>query len=141
MLNESLAATTEPVSGFGLIRIRLEGLDHLRATHGPQSATPSLRTAAQTLRHALQPDNFLGQWENDVFLATVHVASEFRVAAMAETLRNLIAQSEVSWWGDRLPLSAEVAYTIAHPGDKLEDLLARMKPLPNSGPDKSSVAP
>jgi PAS domain S-box-containing protein len=139
VLNECLAGTKELASGFGLILVRLKGLDHLRATHGPQSTTPALRTAAQTLRHALQPDNFLGQWGNDEFLATVHAASEFRVAAMADTLRNLIAQSELRWWGDHLPLAAEVAYSMAHAGDKLEDLLARMKPLPTAESGKTSA--
>jgi PAS domain S-box-containing protein len=127
VVNECLAALEQSHAGFGLLRISVEGLDRFRSKHGPQSVVPFLRTAAQTLPHALEPDSFLGRWGTDEFLAVVQTASPVKVAATAETMWNLIRQSEVSWWGDRLPLAAGVSYTIARAGDQLEALLDKMK--------------
>jgi hypothetical protein len=40
---------------------------------------------------------------------------------------NLLSHSEVSWWGDRFLVEAEVAYTVATAGNDLESLLREMK--------------
>jgi hypothetical protein len=49
------------------------------------------------------------------------------VAMTAEILLNLLSHSEVSWWGDRFLVEAEVAYTVATAGNDLESLLREMK--------------
>jgi GGDEF domain-containing protein len=62
LLNECIAGMEESHLGFGLLRIRVLGLEEFRSKHGPQSIVPFLRTAAQTLRHSLDAENFLGRW-------------------------------------------------------------------------------
>src|SRR5208282_6026396 len=47
LLNECIAGIEESDLGFGLLRIRVLGLDEFRVKHGPQSAVPFLRTAAR----------------------------------------------------------------------------------------------
>src|SRR5579862_9645949 len=49
VLKECIAGAEESNTGFGLLRIRLLGLEQFRAQHGPQSIEPFLRTAAHTL--------------------------------------------------------------------------------------------
>ena len=98
VLNECLAGMEESHTGFGLLRIRLLGLDEFRAKHGPQSVVPFLRTAAQTLRNSMDAENFLGCWEGNDFLAVLTSASPMMVAMTADILRNLLSRSEVLWW-------------------------------------------
>jgi len=128
VLNECMAGMEESHIGFGLLRIRVLGLEEFRAKHGPQSVVPFLRTAAQTLRNSLDAENFLGCWGENEFLVVLPSASPMMVAMTAEILWNLLSHSEVLWWGDRFLVEAEVAYTVAIAGSDLESLLREMKP-------------
>ena len=116
------------------------GLDEFRAKHGPQSVVPFLRTAAQTLRNSLDAENFLGCWAESEFLVVLTSASPMMVAMTAEVLLNLLSHSEVSWWGDRFLIEAEVASTVATVGSDLESLLREMKPLHSRGMAKAVAA-
>jgi PAS domain S-box-containing protein len=140
VMYECMAGMKESRIGFGLLRVRILGLDEFRSAHGPQSATPFLRAAAHTLRHGLDAESFLGCWDKNEFLAVLTSASPMIVAMTAETLWNLLSHSEASWWGDRFLLQAEVAYTVAAPGDDLETLLREMKPSHSSGIAKAATA-
>jgi PAS domain S-box-containing protein len=128
VLAESLAGLEQSHGGFGLLRIRVLGLDEFRSQHGPESVIPFLHTTAQTLRHSLDPENFLGRWGEDEFLAVLQSASPIRVAATAEKVWNLISQSEVAWWGDRFLIEAVVAHAVARPGDTVESLFRDLRP-------------
>ncbi len=133
VLNECMAGMEESHTGFGILRIRLLGLEEFRAKHGPQSVVPFLRTASQTLRNSLDAENFLGCWAENEFLVVLPSASPMMVAMTAEILLNLLSHSEVSWWGDRFLVEAEVAYTVATAGSDLESLLREMKPSHSKG--------
>jgi len=137
VLNECMAGMEESHIGFGLLRIRVLGLEEFRAKHGPQSVVPFLRTAAQTLRNSLDAENFLGCWGENEFLVVLPSASPMMVAMTAEILWNLLSHSEVLWWGDRFLVEAEVAYTVATAGSDLESLLREMKPSHAKGMAKA----
>jgi PAS domain S-box-containing protein len=129
VLSECVAGMEQTQQGFGVLRIRLLGLDEFRSKHGIQSAIPFLRTAAHTLRQSLDPENFLGRWGEDEFMAVLPSSSPVMAAATAETLYCLVTNSEISWWGDRFPVNAVVSYTVAWPGDQLEKLLNGLEPV------------
>ena len=139
LLNECIAGMEESHLGFGLLRIRVLGLEEFRSKHGPQSIVPFLRTAAQTLRHSLDAENFLGRWGENEFLAVLSSASPVMVSTLAETLWNLLGHSEVLWWGDRFPVETEVSYTMATVGADVETLLREMKPSHSSGMAKAAA--
>ena len=111
-----MAGLEESDAGFGLLRIRVLGLEEFRAQHGPQSVVSFLRTAARTLRHSLNTEYFLGCWGGNEFLAVLPSASPVTVATTAETLWNLLSHSEVLWWGDRFLVGSEVSCTVATAG-------------------------
>ncbi len=140
VLNECMAGVEESHLGFGVLRIRVLGLEEFGAKHGPQSVVPFLRTAAHTLRHSLDAENFLGCWGENEFLAVLPTASPVTVATTAETVWNLLRHSEVLWWGDRFPIASEVACTMAAAGCDLESLLKEMKPSHSSATAKPAAA-
>ena len=140
VLNECMAGMEESHIGFGLLRIRVLGLEQFRAKHGPQSVEPFLRTAAHTLRNSLDAENFLGCWEENEFLAVLTSASPMMAAMTADILWNLLSHSEVLWWGDRFLIESEVAYTVATAGKDLESLLREMKPSHSSKAAKAAAA-
>jgi len=128
VLTECMAGMEQSQQGFGVLRIRVLGLDEFRSKHGIQSAIPFLRTAAHTLRQSLDPENFLGRWGEDEFMAVLPSASPVMAAAAAEMVWSLVTHSEISWWGDRFPVRTVVSYTVAWPGDNLEKLLNGLEP-------------
>jgi PAS domain S-box-containing protein len=140
VLNECMAGMEKSRIGFGLLRIRVLGLEEFRAKHGPQSVVPFLHTAAQTLRHSLDAENFLGCWGENEFLVVLTSASPMMVAMTAEILWKLLSHSEVSWWGDRFPVETEVAYGVTTPGSDMESLLREMKPAHSSRVGKAAAA-
>jgi len=128
LLAESMTGMEETRRGFGLLRIRVLGLDEFRSKHGPHSIAPFLRTTANTLRHSLDPANFLGRWGEDEFIAVLPSSNPVATAAAATTAWSLVTRSEVRWWGDRFPVQAVVMHTVAQPGDKIEKLLNGLEP-------------
>jgi diguanylate cyclase (GGDEF)-like protein len=109
------------------VRIRILGLKEISSRYGTDSLATFLRTSAQTIRHSLRTEDFLGRWGENEFLATLHTASPVKVAAIAELISQQISQSEISWWGDRFRVRAEVDWTVASQGDKLDALLGHMR--------------
>lgn len=128
VLAESLIGLEDTHGGFGLLRVRISGLEEFSARYGADSIAPFLRTSVQTIRHSLSAEDFLGRWEKNEFLAMLQSSSPVKVAAMAELIWLQLSQSEVAWWGDRFPVAAEVDHVVAHTGDELESLLIQMKP-------------
>lgn len=127
VINECLAGVKTSHSGFGLIRVRMLGLDEFRSKHGPQSAIPFVKTAAQTLRHSLAVENYLGRWEEGEFLIVLPHASPVIVTSTAQTLWFLLERAEVTWWGDQFPVESEVSYAVATALHDLESLLRDLK--------------
>jgi len=128
VLNECVAGMERSGRGFGLVRLRVLGLDEFRSKHGIQSALPFLRTAAHTLRQSLDPEIFVGRWGEDEFIVVLPSANRTTTMAAAETVWSLVAKSEVSWWGDSFPIQSVAMYTVAQPGDQLEKLLNGLEP-------------
>jgi PAS domain S-box-containing protein len=128
MLAESMNAMEESRVGFGLLRIRVLGLDEFRSKHGPNSIAPFLRAAAHTLSHSMDPANFLGRWGEDEFIAVLPLSNPLATAAAAASAWSLVTSSEIHWWGDRFPVQAVVMHTVAQPGDKIEKLLNSLEP-------------
>jgi len=126
VLAESVVGLEETHGGFGLLLIRVLGLKEFSAKHGANSMVPFLRATAQTIRHRLGGEDFVGRWDEHEFLAVLHSPSPVTVAAMAETIERLLSQSEISWWGDRFLIDAVVAHTVARPGDQVEALIGKM---------------
>jgi PAS domain S-box len=139
VMHECMAGMEESQVGFGMLRIRVLGLDEFRSKHGPQSGAPFLRATAHTLRRTLGEETFLGCCGENEFLAVLASASPVRLTATAETLFHLLSQSEVLWWGDRFLVQAAIDYIIATPGRDLDSLLLEMKPLHSSGAEKAKA--
>ncbi len=128
VFTESLAELKDTPGGWGLLRIRILGLKEIASRCGADSPASFLRTSAQTIRHSLRAEDFLGRWGDDGFLAMLHTASPIKVGAIAELISQQIAQSEISWWGDHFRVRAAVDWTVASQGDELEKLLTKMRP-------------
>jgi diguanylate cyclase (GGDEF)-like protein/PAS domain S-box-containing protein len=132
VLSESLNELKNTRGSWGLLRVRILGLKDLSGRCGTDSIATFLRTSAQTIRHSLDGEDFLGRWGNDEFLALLPTSNPVKVAAKAALISQQISQSEILWWGDRFRVSAVVEWVIAGLNDELEGLLGKMKPAPGA---------
>ena len=139
VINECILGMEESHTGFGLLRVRVLGLDDFRAKHGAQSVVPFLQATARTLRRTLGDETFLGRWDENEFLAILSSASPVKTANTAETLFNLLSHSEVLWWGDHFLVQSEIDSIVATPGSDLNSLLLRMQPLHSTSNAKVKV--
>jgi GGDEF domain-containing protein len=73
VLTESLAELQDTHGGWGFLRIRTLGLKELSARYGTDSIAAFLRTSAQTIRHSLRAEDFLGRWGEDEFLVRIEL--------------------------------------------------------------------
>jgi len=116
---------SEHVIPLGLLSIQLDHLDTLTATHGLEAAEAILNVIAHTLRNGLDPQDFVGRWAGDQFLAIISNCSVDDLLTTAERLKRLAHSSEIIWWGDQLSVTVSVGGAVLVPGEPLEALLGR----------------
>jgi diguanylate cyclase (GGDEF)-like protein len=124
-LLDRLKFASEHAIPFGLLCIQLDKLGVLTATHGLDAAEAILNVVAHTLRNGLDPQDFVGRWSEDQFLAIVANCSDGDLLSTAERLKRLAQSSEIIWWGDKLSVTVSVGGTVLRPGEALVPLLDR----------------
>jgi diguanylate cyclase (GGDEF)-like protein/PAS domain S-box-containing protein len=124
-LVDRLKFASEHIIPFGLLCIQLDHLDTLTAMHGLEAAEAILKVIAHTLRNGLDPQDFVGRWSGDQFLAIVANCGVADLVTTAERLKRLARSSEIIWWGDQLSVTASVGGTVLTPGEPLELLWER----------------
>jgi diguanylate cyclase (GGDEF)-like protein/PAS domain S-box-containing protein len=124
-LLDCLKFATQHAIPFGLLCIRLDQLDNLRATHGLDAAEAILNVVAHTLRNGLEPSDFVGNWSEDQFMVIVANYHDSDLLSTAERLKRLAQSSEIVWWGDQLSVTVSVGGTALRPGESLVPLLER----------------
>ncbi len=124
-LRETFAAFGEVNVPFGVLSFRLEGLDHFRASFGPEATSSLLRVVARTLEGALWKTDFVGRWSDAQFLVILNGCREEALYSVRERIRRMLATAVIEWWGERRSLPVSVGHAAAHPGDTIEIIMQR----------------
>ena len=124
-LRETLGTFTEVQVPFGLLCFRLEGLEHFRASFGPEAASSLLRVVARTLEAALWKTDFVGRWSDDQFLVILNGCREEALYSVRERLRHMLASNAIEWWGERRSLPISIGQATAQTADTVESLMER----------------
>jgi len=124
-LRETLATFSEVNVPFGILHLRLEGLDHFRASFGPEAASSLLRVFARTLEGALWKTDYLGRWSDAQFLIILNGCREEALYSVRERIRRMLAADVIEWWGERRSLPVSAGHAAAQPGDTIEALIER----------------
>jgi diguanylate cyclase (GGDEF)-like protein/PAS domain S-box-containing protein len=133
-LRENLAFFEEYRLPFGILRIRAENLDAVKATHGREAVDVMLHMLAQTAKHTLRPDGFLGRWTEDHFLAIVTNCEIPDLQRAAQNVKKMADCSGIQWWDDKLSVTVSVGNTMVQPGDTMDILLERAMPSSKLSP-------
>jgi len=119
---EDFAATPIP---FGVLHMNVNNLEILRRTYGRRAVNAILYVTALTLSKNLGPNDMLGRWSQDGFLAIVPGCQPALFLKSAEMLKKLVSLTGVPWWGDRLSVTLSVGGAIMRAGDTPESLAGR----------------
>ncbi len=126
-LRESLSCHVEHRLPFGVLRIEVRQLRHLRETRGREAVEAILHVVAQTMKHLL-PDAFLGRWQEGQFLAIVSDCNRNDLERAAHDIERIVGCSAIQWWGDSLSVEVSVGRGLVESGDTIESLLERVQP-------------
>lgn len=126
-LRECLALFESHSIPFAVSVIRADHMEQFQAQHGKEAGVAILRAIANTLRHAIPAEDFLGRWGADRFVVTLRYAGRTPPARAAERLRQLVQCTSVPWWGDYLSISASAGLTCVESGDTLDSLRERIE--------------
>ncbi len=139
-LRENLAFFEEYHLPFGILCIEVGGTDELRATHGREAVDVTLHVIAQTMKHALRPDGFLGRWAEHQFLAIVTNCSNADLERAAQNVHQMANCSGIQWWDDLLSVSVSVGRAMVQSGDTMESFLLRAAKGLGKNPGKPAAA-
>ena len=126
-LLDRLEFASEHVIPFGLLVVKVEGTDGLKAKYGLEAVEAILKVVAHTLRTGLDALDYAGCWTEDQFLAIVASSDEHALLATGERLQRLAGSSAITWWGDPLSVKVSVGGLMVVPGESLASLMARLE--------------
>jgi len=126
-LRETLATFTEVQVPFGILCFRFEGLEHFRASFGPEAASSLLRMVARTLEGALWRTDFVSRWSDDEFLVILNGCRDEGLRSVRERVRRMLASDGIEWWGERRSLPISIGQAAAQSGDTVESLMERVQ--------------
>ncbi|MBI4916947.1 MAG: sensor domain-containing diguanylate cyclase [Acidobacteria bacterium] len=113
--------------GFGVILVWVRGLQELAANHGPASADQALVAVARTLANRMDPQDILGRWRNDAFLALCRRITREQLEELADTFRALVGAASCPPTRDDHRLGVTAGAALAVPGCTLDSLLRRVE--------------
>jgi PAS domain S-box-containing protein len=85
-LRQTLATFVEVQVPFGMLCLHLEGLQHFRASLGPEAASSLLRVVARSLESTLWTTDHVGRWSDDQFIV-IFKRLPGRIAPLGERTR------------------------------------------------------
>lgn len=124
-LRETLGTFHEIQVPFGLLRLRLDGLDRFRVNFGGKAAALLLQAVGRTLEGALWKTDFVGRWSDDEFLVILIGCREDALHSVRERIRHMLASDAIEWWGERRSVPALIGQATAEPGDTIEAITER----------------
>jgi len=126
-LRETLGTFAEVHLPFGVLGLRLEGLDDFRARYGPQAVASLLRVIGRTLEGTLWKTDFVGRWSDDQFLVILNGCSDDALHSVRERVRRMLAGNGIEWWGERRSLPVSIGQAAAQTGDTIDLLMERVQ--------------
>lgn len=139
-LRENLTFFREYNLPFGVLWIEIGELAELQASHGREAVDVMLHVVAQTMKHTLRPDGFLGRWSENQFLAIMTYCENLDLEKAALSVERLVKCSGIQWWDDLLTVAAAVGRTLVRQGDTVDSLLERARQPLHQGQAGRAVA-
>jgi diguanylate cyclase (GGDEF)-like protein len=105
-------------------------VDHFKSVndrHGHVAGDQALKLVASLIGETLRPYDVAARWGGDEFLVMLEHTGPETMNRIGIRLHDRVANgtAEFTLHGERIPLSVSIGGCLAHPGESLEDLLAK----------------
>jgi PAS domain S-box-containing protein len=110
---------------FGILLIQIEGPRRVDRMYGRTAEDEVTAELTATVAQCMRRDDRLGWWTENRLLAILPNCWAPALAEAAASLGELVAQTTVPWWGDRLKVAVKVGRADVRDGDSAEALVAR----------------
>ena len=124
-LRQALNTFVEVQVPFSMLCLRLEGLQHFRASLGPEAGASLLRVVARSLETTFWRTDHVGRWSDDQFLVILNGCREESLHSVGDRVIRRLARDGIEWWGERRSLPILIGEATVQPGDTIESLIAR----------------
>lgn len=111
---------------FGVLMIDLDHFKKINDMHGHRAGDRVLQEAARMLGASLRPDDLVGRWGGDEFIAVIRGVTPDSLGDMAKRCAEFAAQTVISVAIEkRVSITVSVGGAIAEDGDTVDDLVHR----------------
>jgi len=124
-LREGLVTFAEHPVPFSILCVEVDQMDKIRSSYGMAVVGPVLHTVAQTIENSLRPTDSLGRIGDNRFLAILSECGPDDIESVSQRLKRMVGVSEVSWWGDKWPVTASFGGATVQIGDSTESIVLR----------------
>jgi diguanylate cyclase (GGDEF)-like protein len=125
-LTTTLAEFQVHNDSFGVLMLDLDGFKEINDTWGHAVGDLALQEAATSLAGSLRPNDIVGRWGGDEFVAILRSVNRTTLDQMIRRCEMLVRETQIlAPDGKRLPLSVSVGGTLVHSGDSAEAILQR----------------
>jgi PAS domain S-box-containing protein len=111
---------------LGLFSIEIGDREALEARRGRTAWEGLLRIAAQTMAETMEPNGFVGRWEEGRFIGLLGNSDLLSLHQIGNRVASLVRASHVTWWGDEIEPTVVLRTAMAEPGDSPERAVARL---------------
>lgn len=123
------AAVTAGQTTLGVIFVDVDNFKTINDTHGHRAGDRVLRMVGRSMATALRRGDLPIRWGGEEFLALLPGVDATGLAAAAERVRMLVANSWLHHDGTRLRVTVSLGSTQARPGESPADLVDRADQL------------
>jgi len=113
----------------GVLFVDIDHFKNVNDTYGHEAGDRVLRMVAQTIKHNLRSSDTVARWGGEEFLALLHGVNKKVLAATAEKLRMLVANSYLEVGGVDVRVTISLGATLIQPDDTAQGVVARADAL------------
>jgi diguanylate cyclase (GGDEF)-like protein/PAS domain S-box-containing protein len=124
-LNKSIKESREFNSIFGILFIDIDHFKNINDTYGHNTGDGVLQIIANTIRLNLRPEDIIGRWGGEEFVAIVKTDNEDVLKEIAERIRHLVENSSYKNNNLNVSVTISIGGTIFNRKDSLKILIEK----------------
>ena len=132
LLTEQFRDFKEWHKPFAVLGVRIENLSHFREMYGRAAVDEAIAAVTRTVLGSVRRTDHVGRWGTNRLMAIMPNCRASALPEITQRLQELLAQTAVLWWGERLSVALTVGAAGVREGDTAESMLDRCEESPGS---------
>jgi diguanylate cyclase (GGDEF)-like protein/PAS domain S-box-containing protein len=124
-LNQALEEAREFNQSFGILFIDIDHFKGVNDTYGHNVGDGVLKVIAHTLRSNLRPNDLVGRWGGEEFIAIINSDDIKTIEMVAERLRQLSSHSVYKYKGEDIQVTVSIGGTLLKMNEPIKSLIER----------------